>query len=91
MPASDVVTSGSIGVPLNITKIDDAILAAASNNWQKIAMIIAKVAPANADAFADDEDDFELVAKRIEALIGEGRLIAEGDTSNWRRSEIKLP
>ena len=84
------MTSGSIGVLLNIVNIDRAILATANSEWQKVAMVIAKVGSTNTDDFTDDEDDFELIAERIEVLIGEGRLIADGDTSNWRRSEIKL-
>ncbi len=91
MPASDLVASGSIGVLLNIANIDSAILATASNHWQKFAMVIAKVSVTNRSDFTEDEDDFELIAKRVEALIYEGRLVAEGDTTNWRRSEIKLP
>ena len=91
MPASDVVTSCSIGVLLNIGKVDNAILATTSNNWQKVAMVIAKVSVITVDDFTEDEDDFELIAKRVEVLIGEGRLVGEGDVSNWRRSEIKLP
>lgn len=85
------MTSGSIGLLLNIANIDSAILATASNNWQKVAMVIAKVSVTNRADFTEDEDDFELIAKRVEALIDKGRLVAEGDTTNWRRSEIKLP
>lgn len=53
-------------------------------------MVIAKVGTTNSDDFTEDEENLELIAERIEVLIGEGRLIAEGDTSNWRHSEIKL-
>ena len=91
MLASDVVTSCSNGVLLNIGKVDNAILATTSNNCQKVAMVIAKVSVKTVDDFTEDEDDFELIAKRVEGLIGEGRLVGEGDVSNWRRSEIKLP
>ena len=87
MPASDVVTSGSIGVLLNIAKIDRAILATANNNWQKVATVIAKVSLTNRDDSTEDEYDFELIANRVEALLDEGRLIDEGDISHWRRSE----
>ena len=30
-------------------------------------------------------------AERIEALVREGRLIAQGDITKWRYSEVRLP
>jgi hypothetical protein len=85
------MTSGLTGVLMNIVTIDSAILATASNDWQKFGMVIAKVSSSNRADFTEDEDDFELIAQRIEAMIDEGRLVAEGDAKNWRRSEVKLP
>lgn len=54
-------------------------------------MVIAKVSVTNRADVTEAEDVFELIAKRVEALIDEGRLVAEGDATNWRRSEVKLP
>jgi hypothetical protein len=76
---------------MNIVSIDSAILATARSDWQKVAMVIAKVSASNRADFTEDEDDFELIAQRIAAMIDEGRLVAEGDAKNWRRSEVKLP
>jgi hypothetical protein len=32
-----------------------------------------------------------LIARRIEALVRDGRLVAQGDITNWRHSEVRLP
>ncbi len=76
---------------MNIVAIDTAIMAIANSRWQKIAMLVARVANTVPDAFTEDEDDFELIASGIDALIASGNLLADGDTSDWRRSEVKLP
>ena len=33
----------------------------------------------------------DLVADRIEALIHDGRLLAQGDIKKWRLSEVRKP
>jgi hypothetical protein len=33
----------------------------------------------------------DLIAQRIVALVEDGRLIAQGDISRWRQSEVRLP
>ncbi|WP_157257170.1 DUF3658 domain-containing protein [Methyloversatilis discipulorum] len=70
------------------TEIDEAILSNVSTTWKKVALVVVKVANESGISFADEDDDFEVVAKHIEFLVGEGRLLAQGNLKNWRSSEI---
>jgi hypothetical protein len=72
--------------------IDQAILcmlSAAEGRWRKVAMVIGRVA----ERMGNDDDDvrYALVARRIEALVDDGRLVAQGDLKKWRFSEVRLP
>lgn len=69
-------------------EIEKAIFSNVTTTWKKVALIIAKVADENAILFADDEDNFDVVAQHIELLVSEGRLLAKGSLKNWRSSEI---
>ena len=74
--------------------IDGAILsllAAADGRWKKVAMVISRVADAMGKDLPEGDDGYELVARRIEALVGDGRLAAQGDIKNWRFSEVRRP
>ncbi|HMK81959.1 MAG TPA: DUF3658 domain-containing protein [Xanthobacteraceae bacterium] len=68
--------------------IDAEILSAASDKWQKVAMIVAKVMSRHSEQTVESE--YDLVARRIGALVNDGRLESQGDVSNWRRSEVRL-
>ena len=39
----------------------------------------------------DDEEGHHTLASRIEALVQEGRLTAQGKLKRWRHSEVRLP
>jgi hypothetical protein len=74
--------------------IDEAILSALSEipgHWRKVAMVVSKVAGSLGDGLAHGDAGYETVARRIEFLVSEGRLIARGDVKNWRFSEVRLP
>jgi hypothetical protein len=73
------------------SKIDDAILAVALPRWQKVAMIISKTSQSLGTFSTDGEEQYHSYAERIETLVREGRLIAQGDITNWRFSEVRLP
>lgn len=34
---------------------------------------------------------YEMIARRIEELVQAGRLMAQGDVTRWRESEVRLP
>jgi len=71
-------------------RLDELILSYTSPQWQKVAMVIARVS--YDERFEPDEsaDKLTHIANRIAGLIDEGRLVAQGDISNWRHSEIRL-
>ena len=74
--------------------IDEAILAVLSEipgHWRKVAMVIAKVVSAMGDDWPHGDAGYEIVARRVESLVSEGRLLAQGEIKNWRFSEVRLP
>jgi hypothetical protein len=81
---------------MNNDAIDQAILSmlsATEGRWRKVAMVISRVA--DADGMGNDllegDERYDLVAQRIEALVRDGRLLAQGDIKRWRFSEIRRP
>ena len=74
-----------------MSRIDEAILAAAQPSWRKVAMIVATVAKAEGIVVADDEEGHRVIADRIEALVREGHLTGQGQLKRWRHSEVRLP
>jgi hypothetical protein len=54
-------------------------------------MVIAMTCQILGDNLPNDEAGLELVADRIEALIHDGRLLAQGDIKRWRHSEVRKP
>ena len=71
------------------SEIDAAILAVVKPSWKKVAMIAIRAADALGPGFANREDAFDLVAARVHALATEGRLLAQGDTTRPRSSEVR--
>jgi uncharacterized protein DUF3658 len=73
---------------MNTSEIDSAILQAVGERCTKIAMVIARVVDAVRHDLPEHEG-YEIIS-RIEALVHDGRLLAQGDTKNWRFSEGRL-
>jgi hypothetical protein len=74
--------------------IDEAVLSrlsAADGQWKKVAMVIARVAETMGKDLPEGDDGYQLVARRVEVLVNEGRLVAQGNIQNWRFSEVRLP
>lgn len=65
-------------------ELDERILAVASEQWQAVALLIAKVRSGN-------NTSAKQIAARIEVLVDLGRLEAQGNLSHWRHSEARLP
>ncbi|MCX6927911.1 MAG: DUF3658 domain-containing protein [Verrucomicrobia bacterium] len=76
---------------MNNSRIDDAILAVAKPDWLKVARVIADVTRVEGDCVGDNDDGFQAIAERIEALVREGRLVAQGNLRKQRYSEVRLP
>ena len=54
-------------------------------------MVISKVSEAIANDETKEEEGYNLIAARIEALVSNGRLEAQGNIKRWRHSEIRMP
>jgi hypothetical protein len=79
---------------MNNSKIDEAILSylsSANGHWSKVAAVIARASEAMKGDLPEGEPDYNLVARRIKALVSEGRLNAQGDIKKWRHSEVRIP
>ena len=73
------------------SEIDDAVLAVALPRWQKVAMIISKTSERLGSFPTDGDEQYHSYAERIAVLVREGRLVAQGDITKWRYSEVRLP
>lgn len=72
---------------LNESDIDRVLLSLASAQWRKVAMLIAQTVEALGPVANEKHD---VVAARIRALIDDRALVAQGDISRWRHSEVRL-
>jgi len=79
-----------LGAFMNTSRIDEAILSVAQPHWLKVAMVIAKTSRVEGIGVTDDEHGYQVVASRIEALVRDGRLAAQGNLKKWRHSEVRL-
>jgi len=59
------------------------------DSWMKVAMVIAKVVDAMGRDLPTGDASWELVSETIEVLVRTGRLEAQGNTKNWRFSEVR--
>ena len=73
--------------------IDNAILSMLSemSGWRKVAAVVLRVVHSLAGVVPDEDAAYNTVLERIEVLVGEGRLVAQGDIRNPRFSEVRLP
>jgi hypothetical protein len=71
--------------------IDAAVLASVDASWRKVAMVVVKAAERLAKDLPDADQRYDLIAKHIEALVRDGRLVAKGDLKQWRHSEVRKP
>jgi hypothetical protein len=52
-------------------------------------MVISRVADGLGDELPKGDGRYDLIARRIEALVSDGRLVAQGNIKNWRFSEVR--
>jgi hypothetical protein len=70
---------------MNTSRIEDAIIFAVGDHWTKVA----KVADAMGGDLPSGDEGGEVISEHIEALVRAGRLEAQGNTKNWRFSEVR--
>ncbi|MDB6124382.1 MAG: hypothetical protein JWQ71_3375 [Pedosphaera sp.] len=75
-------------------QVDDAViafLATTNGRWRKVAMVFVRVTEVLGAEFPEGQVGHELFDRRIEALVSDRRLVAQGDITLWRHSEVRLP
>jgi len=72
-------------------QIDRVILALVGARWMKVAMVVLKVSANEEMQLPKGGEGYDLVAGRIEALVRDGHLMAQGDIKKWRHSEVRRP
>jgi uncharacterized protein DUF3658 len=75
-------------LPMDIDELDAAILSHVEARWLKTARI-AGAALAEFEISPSD-DQVEVVIARLRALVAQGRLLAKGNLSRPRYSEVRL-
>jgi hypothetical protein len=73
------------------SKLDAALLAAINPRWTKVAMVLARAAKAPGLVFGESEDEYEVLAERLQQLADSGHVLAQGNLKEWRFSEVRLP
>jgi hypothetical protein len=68
-----------------------AVLAVARDRSRKVAMVIARFEDQMGNDLPAGDGRYSLVAQRLEALVLDGRLLAQGDIKKWRFSEVRRP
>jgi hypothetical protein len=53
-------------------------------------MVIARVGDAMSRELPPGDEGYEVISRRMVALVHDDRLAAQGDTKNWRFSEVRL-
>jgi Protein of unknown function len=74
---------------MTTSRIDEAILAAVEEHWTKVAMVIARVADNLGGDLPPGDEGCQVISRRIEGLVRNGLLLAQGNIKNWRFSEIR--
>src|SRR5262249_46688962 len=75
--------------PDDLQRIDACLLAHTSNQWRKVARVIATTMSTVGDQFPGIPDVF--YSQRIKGLVESGVLEAAGNLNRMRYSEIRLP
>jgi hypothetical protein len=74
---------------MNEAEIDNAIVAAASDHWQKVAKVIARAVEKLDGAQVDANDLWRAVGARVIGLVDSGKLDSAGFVEFWRLSEVR--
>lgn len=74
---------------MTASEIDDAIIRAAEQHWQKAALVITRAARILYGDLPDGEGGYQKIGERLSGLVDSGRLQAQGDIARWRFSEVR--
>jgi len=70
---------------LSDDELDALLIAQATTNWQKVAMVIGSAMRRY------EKWDEDRVGARVAALVDAGKLESAGNIHKWRFSEVRLP
>jgi hypothetical protein len=73
---------------MNLDELDAAILSHVEGRWLKVARIASRAL--NDFGIPPSDDQLEIVIARLRALVAQGRLLAQGNLSRPRYSEVRL-
>ena len=76
---------------MGVPSIDETILSFVEPRWKKVAKVIYQVTVKMSDRLPEGDEGCQIVSRHIESLVSDGRLVAQGNTKNWRHSEIRRP
>src|SRR5262249_41660815 len=85
------LTWETLGRSMIPSEIDEAILSVTEPQWHKVAVITTRTCARLGLDSSRDAKSLDLVLERICALVAEGGLLEQGDTSKPRCSEVGLP
>lgn len=86
-PFRIVTETGLVSAPIDY--FDPLLLAQATPEWQKVALIVGKTMGYNSEPYFQVYD--LMLRARIVALVDEGRLLADGDPWEMHSCRIRLP
>ncbi len=74
---------------MDVDDLDAAILSHARERWLKAAMVATRAMKDCGLGLSDEQ--FDAVVARVRALVAQGRLVAQGNLSRPRFSEVRVP
>jgi hypothetical protein len=86
-PFRIVTQSGLVSAPETI--FDDLLLERATKKWRRVIRLIGDTMGHDMEPFIQTGD--VMLRARVVALVGEGKLIADGDPYDIRRCHVRLP
>lgn len=72
-----------------MTNIQEAIVNNCREKWLKTAWVI--YAARDQLSLPDENESYDLIEHQLMELVQKGELLAAGDLSDWRASEVRLP
>lgn len=77
--------------PATVDEAIFAMLAGIPGHWRKVAAVVAGVSDVLENVLPEGAAGSQIVAARVEALVAQGQLLAQGNMQNWRFSEVRRP
>ncbi len=74
---------------MDVEDLDAAILSHARERWLKVARVAAETMEER--GLGPSDESLDIVVARVRALVARGRLVAQGNLTRPRFSEVRLP